>query len=60
MSIIIIFNSTRSILIQYIRIKLSGDNQTLKTQKKDPFASLHEIKANLPHWAEFEILRNGA
>jgi len=26
---------------------------------KDPFTSLHKIKANLPHWAEFEILRNG-
>jgi len=22
--------------------------------------SLHKINANLPHWAEFEILRNGA
>jgi len=41
-------------------IKLSGDNLTKKTQKKDPFTSLHKIKANLPHWAEFEILRNGA
>jgi len=29
-------------------------------QKKDPFTSPHNIKANLPHWAEFEILRNGA
>ena len=30
--------------------------------KKDPFTSLHKIKANLPHWAEFKILRmrNGA
>ena len=33
---------------------------TQKTQMKDPFTSLHKIKANLPHWAEFEILRNGA
>jgi len=38
---------------------LSGDNLTKKTHK-DPFTSLHKIKANLPHWAEFEILRNGA
>ena len=60
MSIIIIYNSTWSILIQQIRIKLSGDNLTQKTQKKDPFTSLHKIKANLPHWAWFEILRNGA
>jgi len=59
MSIIIIYNSTWSILIQWIRIKLSGDNLTYKTQKKDPFTSLHKIKANLQHWAKFEILRNG-
>ena len=39
---------------------MSGDNLTQKTQKKDPFTSLHKIKANLPHWAEFEILGNGA
>jgi len=32
---------------------LSGDQLTQKTQKKD------KIKENLPHWAEFEILRNG-
>jgi len=48
MSIIIIYNSTWSILIQLIRIKLSGDNLTYKTQKKDTFTSLHKIKANLP------------
>ena len=36
-----------------------GDNLTQKTQKKDPYISLHKIKANLPHWAEFETLRNG-
>ena len=60
LSIMIIYNSTWSILIQKIRIILSGDNLTQKTQKKDPFTSLHKIKANLPHWAEFEVLRNGA
>ena len=60
LSIMIIYNCTWSILIQQIRIILSGDNMTQKTQKKDPFTSLHKIKANLPHWAEFEILRNGA
>ena len=60
LSIIIIYNSTWSILIQWIRNKLSCDNLTQKTQKKDPFTSLHKIKANLPLWAEFEILRNGA
>ena len=60
LSIMIIYNSTWSILIQQIRIILSGDNLTQKTQKKEPFTSLHKIKANLPHWAEFEILRNGA
>ena len=38
---------------------MSGDNLTYKTQKKDPFTSLHK-KENLPHWAELEILRNGA
>jgi len=27
---------------------------------KDSFTSLQKIKENLPHWAEFEILRNGA
>ena len=27
---------------------------------KDPFTSLHKIKASLPHWSEFENLRNGA
>ena len=59
LSIMIIYNSTWSILIQQIRI-LSVDNLTQKTQKKDPFTSLHKIKASLPHWAEFEILRNGA
>jgi len=38
-------------------IILSGENLTWKTQKKErPF---HKIKAKLPHWAEFEILRNG-
>jgi len=41
-------------------IILSGDNLIKKTQKKDPFTSLHKIKTNLPLWAEFEILRNGA
>jgi len=56
----IIYNSTWSILIQYIWIILSGDNLTYKTQKKDPFTNLHKIKANLLLWAEFEILRNGA
>jgi len=60
LSIMIIYNSTWSILIQWTRVILSGDNLTYKTQKKDPFTSLHKIKANLPHWAEFEILRNGA
>ena len=60
LSVMIIYNSTWSILIQQIRIILSGDNLTQKTQKKEPFTSLHKIKANLPHWAEFEILRNGA
>ena len=39
---------------------MSGDNLTYKTQKKDPFTSLHKIKENLPRWAELEILRNGA
>jgi len=39
---------------------LSDDNLTKKTQKKDPFTSLHKIKENLPHWAKLEILRNGA
>jgi len=28
--------------------------------KKDLFTSLHKIKAIIPLWAEFEILRNGA
>ena len=28
-----------------------------RKHKKDPFTSLHKIKANLAHWAEFEILR---
>jgi len=60
LSIMIIYNSTWSILIQKIRIILSGDNLTLKTQKKDPFTSLHKIKANLLYRAEFEILRIGA
>ena len=60
LSIMIIYISTWSILIQYIRIILSSDNLTSKTQKKDPFTSLDKIKANLPHWAEFEILRKGA
>jgi len=39
---------------------LSGDNLTQKTQKKNPFTSLHNIKENLPLWVELEILRNGA
>ena len=39
---------------------MSGDNLTQKTHKKGPSRSLHKIKANLPHWAEFQILRNGA
>ena len=56
----IIYNSTWSILIQWIRAILSGDNLTSKTQKKDPFTSLHKIKENLPLWAELKILRNGA
>ena len=60
LSIMIIYNSTWSVSIQQIRIKLSGDNLTQKTQKKDPFTSLHKIKVNLPLWAEFKILRNGA
>ena len=60
LSIMIIYNSTWSILIQQIRIILSGDNLTQKTQKRDQFTSLHKIKANTPHWAEFETLRNGA
>ena len=60
LSIMIIYNSTWPILIQQIRIILSGDNLTQKTQKKDPFTSLHKIKANLQHWTEFEVLRNGA
>jgi len=29
-------------------------------QQKDPFTSLHMIKENVSHWAEFEILQNGA
>jgi len=41
-------------------IILSGDNLTQKTQKKDTYTSLHKIKANKPHRADFEILRNGA
>jgi len=32
----------------------------LENTKVRPFTSLHKIKANLAHWAEFEILRNGA
>ena len=60
LSIMSIYNSTWSILIQYIRIILSSDNLTQKTQKKDLFTSLHKIKENLPHWAELKILRNGA
>ena len=60
MSIIIIYNRTWSILIQQIRIILSGDILPRKHKKKDPFTSLHKIKANLPHRAVFEILRNGA
>ena len=60
LSIMIIYNSTWAILIQQIRMILSGDNLIQKIQKKDPFTSLHKIKANRPHWAEFEILRNGA
>jgi len=56
MSIIIIYNSTWSILIQKNRIKLSWQSD-LENTKERP---LHKIKANLPHWAEFEILRNGA
>ena len=56
----IISNSTWSISIQLIWIILSGDNLTKKTKKKDPFTSIHKIEANLPHQAEFEILRNGA
>ena len=31
-----------------------------KTRKKDLFTSLHMIKENVLHWAEFEILQNGA
>ena len=38
---------------------MSGDNLTEKTQKKDPFTSLHMIKENLVHWAELEIVWNG-
>jgi len=37
-------------------IIMSGDNLTLKTQERP----LHKIKANLPHWAEFEIMRSSA
>ena len=44
LAIIIICYSTWSILIQQIRIILSGDNLTQKTQKKDRFTSLHNIK----------------
>ena len=36
MSIIIIYNSTWSILIQQIRIKLSGNNLTQKHKRKTP------------------------
>ena len=39
---------------------MSGDNLTQKTQKKDPFTSLHKIKENLPHWVKLKFLRNGA
>ena len=39
---------------------MSGDNLTYKAQKKDPFTSFYKIKANLPLWAEFDILPNGA
>ena len=60
LSVMIIYNSTWFILIQQTRIILACDNLTQKTQKKDPFKNLHKIKANLPHWAKFEILRNGA
>ena len=59
-SFITIHNNTWSILIQQIRIIWAGDNLTGKTQKKDPFTSLHKIKENLSLWAELEILRNGA
>ena len=48
------------ITVQKIRIKLSGDNLTWKTQKKDPFTSLYKFKANLEHWAEYEIFLYGA
>jgi len=49
-----------SILIKKIRIILSGDNLTWKTQKKDPFTSLYKIKVNLPLWEELDILWIGA
>jgi len=60
LSIMIIYNSIWSILIQWITGILSGDNLNQKTQKKDPFTSLHKIKENLPQWVELEILWNGA
>jgi len=41
-------------------IILSGDNLTYKIQKEDPYTSLHKVKANVQHWADFEILWNGA
>ena len=53
LSIMIIYNCTWSILIQQIRIIMSGGNLTQKTQKNDRFTSLHRIKENLPHWAYF-------
>ena len=43
LSIVIIYNSTWSILIQKIRIILSGDNLTQKTLKEDPFTRSKHI-----------------
>ena len=45
LSIMIIYNSTWSILIQQIRIILSSDNLTQKTQKKDPFTRSKHISS---------------
>jgi len=37
-----------------------GTTQKLLQHHDGTDTSLHKIKANLPLWAEFEILRNGA
>ena len=49
-----------SLTVPQLPIMIIYNSTWSKTQKKDPFTSLHKIKANLPHLAEFEILRNGA